>query len=562
MRRRACLYVVTRSAVAAAKAVELGRAAFEDRRWREACEHLSQAAAGSPLEPTDLELLACSAYLSGRESDATNAWTQAHHLFIEARQPRRAARCGFWLALTLLLSGDGAKSTGWLARTQRGLKQHQDSAERGLTQIIAGLLQMGRDTETAANTFAESLALAERHHDADLLAFGLLSRGQALIQMRRVSEGVPLLDEAMVTVMSGEVSPIAAGIVYCAVILTCQRILDLERAKEWTIALDAWCSEQQELVAFRGQCLIHRSEILQLKGEWPDATAEAQRACDWYQDREQRSSGRAFYQCAELHRLRGELEMAREMYRAAGRGGYEPQPGLSLLRLAEGQTEAAVAAIRRVVNESGDEQGPGGGMARAKVLGPYVEIMLACNDLKGAREGADELARMAAETDTPFLVAGAAEAMGAVLLAEGDPNAALATLREAWAAWQKLEASFESARVQALIGSACRQLGDEDTARGHLEAARTVFERLGALPALKGLEQKGIESRSSATSQLTGREREVLALLAAGNTNRQISTALHISEHTVARHVSNLFNKLGVSSRTAAASFAHKHGLG
>ena len=548
-------------ALARAVELELGRAAFEERRWREAHKHLSEASDPSPLEPTDLELLACSAFLAGQEADAKNAWTQAHHLFIEAGQPQRAARCGFWLGLSLLLSGDGARCAGWLARTRRGLKGHQDCAEQGLTLIIAGLLQMGRDAKTAADTFAEALALAERHREPDLLAFALLSRGQALIQMRRVREGLPLLDEAMVTVMSGEVSPIAAGIVYCAVILTCQRIFDLQRAKEWTVALDAWCSEQQELVAFRGQCLIHRSEILQLKGEWLDASTEARRACDWYRDREQRSSGRAFYQCAELHRLRGEFEAAGDMYREAGQAGFEPQPGLSLLRLAQGQTKMAAAAIRRVVNESGDRQGPGGGLARTRVLGPYVEIMLACNDLKSAREGANELARAAAQTDTPFLVAAAAQAMGAVLLAEGDPNAALARLREAWTAWQKLEAAFESARVQALIGHACRQLGDEDTARAHLEAARSVFQRLGALPALELADEDGSELDTSAMSQLTGREREVLALLATGNTNRQISTALHISEHTVARHVSNLFNKLGVSSRTAAAALAHKYGL-
>jgi DNA-binding CsgD family transcriptional regulator/Flp pilus assembly protein TadD len=542
------------------KSVESGRTAFENRQWREAFERLSRAATESQLEPDDLVLLASAAYLAGREADATSAWTDAHNGYVERGQPMRAARCGFWLSLTSLLSGEGSRSAGWLARAQRELIPHPDCAEQGLVRIVAGLQRLGRDPEQAGKNFTEAVALAERHGDADLLAFGLLSRGQALIEMRKVDEGVALLDEAMATVISG-VSPIVAGIVYCAVILTCQDILDIKRAREWTAALDAWCSAQPDMVAFRGKCLIHRSEILQLNGDWQDACAEARRACDWYQEREQGSSGRAFYQLAELYRLRGDLESANKMYEEAARGGVEPQPGLSLLRLAEGRVDAAAAAIRRVVGEAGDKQGPDAGRARGRVLGPYVEIMLACNDVKSAREGADELTKLAAEADVPFLVASAAEVTGCVLLAEGDAHAAVDALRRAWKAWQDIEASYESARVQALIGGACLQLGDADTAHKHLEAARAVFERLGAAPALALVDDHRGKSSADSAAELTAREREVLALLASGKTNRQIGETLHISEHTVARHVSNLFNKLAVSSRTAAAGYAHKHGL-
>jgi len=557
-RRTPC--VIYAMAKVSATLLESGRAAFEERRWQEAFERLSNAAAESLLEADDLVLLACSAYLAGREADAANAWTGAHNQFIEQGQPKRAARCGFWLSLTSLLSGEGSRSAGWLARTQRELKPHPDCAEHGLTLIVAGLMQMGQEPARSADAFAEAVALAERHGDADLLAFGLLSRGQVLIAMGDIDEGVRLLDEAMATVMSG-VSPITAGIVYCAVILACQDIFDIKRAGEWTAALDAWCAEQPDLVAFRGKCLIHRSEILQLHGAWPDASAEARRACDWYEEREQTSSGRAFYQRAELHRLCGDLEAANEMYQKAAQGGFEPQPGLSLLRLAEGHVDAAAAAIRRVVSEAGDARAQDGGHAPTRALGPYVEIMLACGDLQSAREGAEELARLAADAGVPFLEAAAAEAAGAVLLAEGDARAALAELRRAWKAWQDIDASYESARVQALIGRACDKLGDAATGRDHLDAARAVFERLGALPALALCDDNNSDSGASATGALTAREREVLALLAAGRTNRQIGEALHISEHTVARHVSNLFNKLAVSSRTAAAAYAHRHGL-
>lgn len=547
-------------ATASAKLLELGRAAFDNQRWCEAFERLSAANAKSRLEPDDLALLACAAYLAGREADATRAWTDAHNLFIERGQSRRGARCAFWLSLTALLSGEGSQSAGWLARAQRELKPHPDCAEQGLARIVAGLLQLGQDPAASADTFAKAVALAERHGDADLLAFGLLSRGQALIELQNVAEGVGLLDEAMATVMSG-VSPIVAGIVYCAVILACQEIFDIKRAREWTAALDAWCSEQPDLVAFRGKCLIHRSEILQLNGDWQDACAEAERACDWYRQREQPASGRAYYQRAELHRLRGDLAAADAMYQEAARGGFEPQPGLSLLRLAEDQVDTAAAAIRRVVSEVRDRQGADAGRALGRVLGPYVEIMLACDDLASARQGADELAMLAADADVPFLVAASAEANGCVLLAEGDTNAALAALRRAWKAWQAIEASYESARVQALIGRACLELGDADTAREHLEAARAVFERLGASPALALIDQHHGGSPAGAAAALTAREGEVLALLASGKTNRQIGETLYISEHTVARHVSNLFNKLAVSSRTAAVVYAHKHGL-
>jgi DNA-binding CsgD family transcriptional regulator len=547
-------------ATASAKLLESGITAFDNQRWHEAFEQLSAASAESRLEPDDLVLLACAAYLSGREADATRAWTDAHHVFTERSQSRSGARCAFWLSLTALLSGDGSRSAGWLARAQRELKPHPDCAEQGLTRIVTGLLQMGRQPEESATHFAEAVALAERHGDADLLAFGLLGRGQALIKTEKVAAGVVLLDEAMATVMSG-VSPIVAGIVYCAVILACQDIFDIKRAREWTAALDAWCHGQPDMVAFRGKCLIHRSEILQMNGDWQHACAEAQRACDWYREREQPSSGRAYYQRAELHRLRGELAAANEMYQEAARGGFEPQPGLSLLRLAEGEVDTAAAAIRRVMSEAGGRQDPHAGRALGRVLGPYVEIMLACNDLRSARQGAEDLAKLAADADVPFLVAASADATGCVLLAEGDANAALLSLRRAWQAWQDIEASYESARVQALIGKACLELGDADTAHDHLAAARAVFERLGASPALALIDEHHASSTAGEAAELTARERDVLAQLASGKTNRQIGETLHISEHTVARHVSNLFNKLAVSSRTAAATYAHKHGL-
>jgi DNA-binding CsgD family transcriptional regulator len=540
-----------------------GRDAFARQEWREAYEHLSAADRESPLEPADLERLATAAYLVGEDAHATTNWTRAHHDLIGQGQEERAARLGFWLSLYMLLSGETAQATGWLARSQRLLKGREEACvEQGYGLIVTGLLAMGKGhTESAGISFAQAVALAERFGDPDLLALGLLSRGQSLVQSQQTAEGVAQLDEAMVAVTAGDVSPVLAGIVYCAVILTCQRIFDLCRAREWTTQLDTWCASQPDLVPYRGQCLVHRSEILQLQGDWPGALAEVTKARAHLAKRSEAIVGRACYQQGELHRLRGEFAQADEMYREAGRNGCEPQPGMSLLRLAEGRLDAAAASIRGVIDSAGRLQGPGPGSSRPKLLGPYVEILIATGDLDAARAAADELTRIAAAIDAPILLATSVQATGAVLFAEGKMKAALALLREAWAIWQQLETPYESARMRVLIGRVCQQLGDHETARMHCDAARSVFEQLGAAPDLVELEGLTATRSADASGALTDREREVLSLVASGESNRQIATALGISEHTVARHLSNIFDKLGVSSRTAASAFAHKHKL-
>ncbi|MEU8122438.1 LuxR C-terminal-related transcriptional regulator [Spirillospora sp. NPDC049024] len=536
-------------------ALELGRSSFAGGRWAEACAHLSAADQEAGLEPADLERFATAAYLIGRDADSAALWERAHRSLAGRGETARAARCAFWLAFQLLSGGDAALVGGWLARAERLLDDGgHDGAERGYLMVAAAQQRVVEGDEEGGGALAARAAdTGERCAEPDLVILARQVRGRALIRQGRAAEGVALLDEVMVAVTAGEASPIVAGNVYCSVIEACEETLDVRRATEWTRALTRWCESQPDLEPFRGQCLVHRAEIMQLHGAWPDAVEELRRACEVFGRRTgDPAVGAAYYRRAELDRLRGRHAEAEELYRTASRWGREPQPGFALLRLAQGRTDAASAAIRRAAGERPD---PG---SRAGVLAACVEIMLAVGDVPAARCAADELAGIAAELGAPLLRATAGQARGAVALAEGDARAALAELRRAWTGWRELDVPYESARVRVLIGLACRALGDEDGAGMELDAARWIFRQLGAAPDTARVEAL---SGRRAAGVLTARETEVLALVATGRTNRAIAADLFLSEKTVARHVSNILGKLGLSSRAAATAYAYEHDL-
>ena len=543
---------------AAADTLDRGRESYGRHAWADAVAALSAADAASALEPDDLVRLATATYLIGHDDESTALFERAHHAYLDRGDVEAAARCAFWLAFFLLGGGQGERGGGWVARGRRLLEADgRDCVEQGYVLVVVAMMAIfGGDLATAHATFRQADEIGERFADADLVTLARHGQGRALIRLGRGAEGKALLDEVMVAVTSGAVSPVVAGDVYCSVIQACDESFDLRRAQAWTAALSQWCAAQPDLVPYRGQCLLHRAEIMQLHGAWQEAIDEVERASQRLAQRPGRwAAGAAFYRRGELHRLSGGFAEAEECYRQASRCGREPQPGLALLRLAQGQVDAAQAAIRRVVDEAETL------VARSRLLPAHVEIMLAAGDVDAALAAADELAAMADDLDAPLLRARATHAEGAVLVARGESRAALAALRRAWSTWQDLEAPHEAASTRALIALACRGLGDEDGAAMELDAARWAFQELGAVPDVARIDALSRGTPVKTAGGLTVRELEVLRLVAAGKTNRTVAADLFLSEKTVARHVSNIFVKLGVSSRAAATAYAYEHDL-
>jgi DNA-binding NarL/FixJ family response regulator len=535
-----------------------GREAYARRAWLDAYTALSLADQASPLGAEDLERLATSASLVGRMDEFASLLERAHHAHLEAGDLLRAAHAAFYLGMNLATQGEIGPAGGWFGRAQRLVERDgRDCVEQGYLLLPVAIRHEGaRDYEAADEALTDALRFAERFGDVDLSAVAMHWQGLIRIKQGRIEEGLRLLDEAMVAVTAGEVSPFLTGAVYCGVIAFCEEAFEPRRAHEWTNALARWCESQPQMVSFTGRCLAHRAGIMQLHGQWRDALEEALRArerCEQAMNRA--ATGQALYQQGELNRLQGDFAAAEAAYRDASRYGREPQPGLALLRLGQGDVGAAGAAIRRVLDETTEP------LRRAVLLPAYTEIMLAAGESDEAREAARELAEIAASSERPMLTAIAAQSRGAVELAEDDARSALSALRHASQIWQELDAPYEVARVRALAGLACRALGDEDSAALELDTARGEFERLGAAPDVARIEALTRRGDPDETHGLSPRELEVLRLVAAGKSNREIASTLVVSQHTVARHVQNIFTKLGVSSRTAATAFAFEHEL-
>jgi DNA-binding CsgD family transcriptional regulator len=538
-----------------------GRTAYEQHAWSDAYDALAQASATGPLGADDAERLAWSASLAGRDEAALEAFERLHQLKLDTGDDFGAARAAFWVAMRATSLGQTARASGWLTRAERLV----DPA--GQNCVECGYLRLPRifrfaaagDHAAARAAAAEAAGIGDRYKDHDLSALGRSFEGRALIRQGRLSEGLSLIDEAMVAATSGELSPIVTGLIYCDAIAACQQTHALDRAREWTTALSGWCEAQPQLVPFAATCLVHRSEIMQLGGAWPEAFAEAQRASTRLSHARGGDAGHAAYQEGEIHRLRGEVADAEHAYSRASERGRDPHPGLALLRVAQGRVDVAAAASRRVLSETGDP------LKRTRFLPAHVEIMLAASDLGEARRASDELSALAKSFAMELLSAMAQHADGAVTLAEGDARRAIDPLRHARDAWQRVGAPYLSARIRLLMARALQALGDADGAALELGAARKIFVQLGAAPDVAAIEALSVPARGDARPALphglSVRELEVLLLVASGKTNRAIADALFLSEKTVDRHVSNIFVKLDVPSRAAATAWAYQHRL-
>jgi class 3 adenylate cyclase len=461
--------------------LEAGRQAAQRRAWREAYELLRSADEREGLAAEDVESLADAAWWTGRLDEGIELRERAVAAYVDAGQPRRAALLAVILAMNHDLRGAPSVSSGWVARAERLLVDEPEGVEHGHLALVRGIqaLDLG-EIETARDSLARARELGERFGDRSLQTTALVFDGAIRVHTGDVEGGLAILDEATTAATSGELDPLHTGIVYCVTIDSCQALGDCGRASEWTDAANRWC-DRLDVTGFPGACRVHRAEILRLRGEWPQAEEQAIQACEELHDYNRPVTAAGFYEIAEIRRRKGDFAAAEEAYRKADELGRDPQPGLALLRLAQGKVDGAAAAVRRsLANEHLDP------LARAKRLPALLEIALAAGEIRRAREAAEELEGIVDHyrvegRRTPAFEGAVQLARGRIRLAEHDWEGAAAALRAARDTWNRVSAPYETAQARMLLGLAYRGEGDEDGAKEELTIARATFERLGAV---------------------------------------------------------------------------------
>lgn len=505
-----------------------------------------------PAEAERLDLLAEALWWLGSIDDCIDARERAYAIFEEQGLGREAAQCAVWLYEHHCFKSRPSIGGGWLRRARRCLDGAGDCVAWGNLLLREAEMSHGAgELDRAVDNTTIALALGRKLRSADLEAEGLQTMGRLLIDQGRHRDGLAHLDEAMLLAVEGRLGPYAAGKVYCSLVGACEDLGDLRRAAEWTEATARW-SEQNPSALFPGLCRVKRAEVLGWAGDWARAEQEARLACEELDAVKVGSAAAAWVEIGEIRRRLGDLDGAEEAFRHVQELCCTPSAGLALLRLAQGRLDTAVAIITRAIDEQ-----TWSALARARLLPAKVQVSVAAGDLEAARSAADELDAIAERYESPMFLAAAALARGRFRLAAGDAAGAGAALRGAIERWHELDVPYEKATAQVLLGQACRQAGDEDGAVAFFAAAASVFERLGAV--IDARQTRDLHRRTVLPGGLTEREAEVLRLLAGGGTNKEIAAQLHLSDKTIARHVSNIFVKIGVSTRSAATAFAFEH---
>jgi len=531
-------------------------AALARHDWQSAYDAARPTASPEPeaVQATRLDARAEAAWWLGQMDECIETREAAYAIFDRAGDARAAAHCAVRLWEHYNFRAQPNIAGAWLRRARRSLGGDTECAVYGSVVLREVEVMHGRgDLEIAATLAGEVIELARRLHATDLEAEGLQTLGRILIDQGKPRVGLEHLDEAMLFAVEGRLGPYSTGKVYCSLISACEELGDHGRASEWTDATMRW-SDRHPFAVFPGLCRVHRAWALQCRGEWTRAEQEVTLACEELSGVSRAHAAMGYAELGEVRRRLGDLDGAEESFREAETLSGRPQPGLALLRLAQGRLDAATSIVSQALEDSTWNR-----LTRAKLLPARVQIAVAAGDDETAHQAAAELEAIAEDFDSPALRAGAAQAHGRVQLARGDTTSASTHLRRALERWQQLDVPYEVATTRLLLGQACRNAGDEEGALGSFAAAETIFEHLGAT--LDVRTTRDLHSASSFPDGVTEREMEVLRLVAAGRSNRDIATALFLSERTVARHLSNIFTKIGVSSRSAATAYAFEHGL-
>jgi ATP/maltotriose-dependent transcriptional regulator MalT len=529
--------------------LQAGREAIAHRAWREAFDLLKQADAANGLGPEDLESFATAAFWTGHLSDCIPARERAYAAYVTKDNLRRAGAMAVELADGYYLKLMPSVAEAWLNRAMRLLKSECECVEQGwLSRLCTWIAVQRGDLDQALRQAEKTLEIGTRLGDRDLKAAGLHDRGCALVAKGRLAEGFAMVDEATVAAVSGELGLYPTAVIYCNTILLCRDLFDYRRAGDWSEAAKRWC-ERQALAGFPGICRVFRAEVMRLRGEWGDADLELRRACDELKDFSPEFVGQAFREIGEIKLRLGDFAGAEKAFRQTHELGESPQPGLAMLRLAEGKTAAAMSGIQIALSEQARNR-----FARARLLPAAVQIAVAARDLGAARTAATELAALADEHGGSALQAIAAAAQGSVQLAEGNAASASQMLRRACRLWQEVDAPYETATTRMFLAEAYRAEGNIEDAALELETARRTFERLGATRDTR----RAVHAAGQLAFQrsvLSAREHQVAGLIAQGFSNREIAEALVVSERTVDTHVHRILNKLGFASRTQIAAW-------